>query len=55
MSYSKKVIDHFKNPRNQGVIKNADAIGKVGNPACGDVMKIYIKVQSRKSKVESQK
>jgi len=55
MSYSKKVIDHFKNPRNQGVIKNADAIGKVGNPACGDVMKIYIKVQSRKSKVESPK
>jgi len=48
MSYSKKVIDHFKNPRNQGVIKNADAIGKVGNPVCGDVMKIYLKIKGNK-------
>lgn len=44
MQYSKKVIEHFKNPHNQGVIKNADAIGKVGNPVCGDVMKIYLKI-----------
>jgi len=45
MSYSKKVIEHFKNPRNQGVIKDADAVGKVGNPVCGDVMKIYLKIE----------
>jgi nitrogen fixation protein NifU and related proteins len=48
MQYSKKVIEHFKNPRNQGKIKNADAIGQVGNPACGDVMKIYLKVSKNK-------
>jgi len=45
MQYSKKVIEHFKSPRNQGQIKNADAIGQVGNPACGDVMKIYLKIK----------
>ncbi|MDD5290883.1 MAG: iron-sulfur cluster assembly scaffold protein [Patescibacteria group bacterium] len=50
MSYSKKVLKHFKNPHNQGVIKNADAVGKVGNPTCGDVMKIYIKVKDNKIK-----
>ena len=50
MAYSKKVLEHFKNPHNQGVIKNADAIGKVGNPVCGDVMKIYIKVKDNKIK-----
>ncbi|MBA3047436.1 iron-sulfur cluster assembly scaffold protein [Candidatus Falkowbacteria bacterium] len=48
MPYSKKVIQHFKNPHNQGVIKNADAVGKVGNPVCGDVMKIYIKIGRKK-------
>ncbi|MFA4834114.1 MAG: iron-sulfur cluster assembly scaffold protein [Patescibacteria group bacterium] len=48
--YSKKVLKHFKNPHNQGVIKNADAVGKVGNPTCGDVMKIYIKVKDNKIK-----
>ncbi|MFA5359419.1 MAG: iron-sulfur cluster assembly scaffold protein [Patescibacteria group bacterium] len=48
MQYSKKVIEHFKNPRNQGKIKNADAIGQVGNPACGDVMKIYLKISKNK-------
>lgn len=42
--YSEKLIDHFKNPRNMGRIENADGIGKVGNPVCGDVMWIYIKV-----------
>jgi len=42
--YSKKVIQHFTNPKNFGEIKNADGIGKVGNPACGDVMTLYIKV-----------
>jgi len=45
MTYSNKVLQHFKNPHNQGVIKNADAIGKVGNPVCGDIMKIYLKIK----------
>jgi nitrogen fixation NifU-like protein len=45
MIYSDKVLEHFKHPHNQGVIKDADAIGEVGNPVCGDVMKIYIKVK----------
>ena len=43
--YSEKVMDHFENPRNVGVIKDADGIGTVGNPVCGDVMKMYIKVK----------
>lgn len=43
--YSDKVMDHFKNPRNVGEIPDADGIGKVGNPVCGDVMFIYIKVK----------
>ena len=42
--YSKKVVEHFRNPKNQGKLKNYDAVGKVGNPVCGDVMYIYIKV-----------
>lgn len=44
--YSEKVMDHFKNPRNQGEIKDADAVGQVGNPVCGDVMKIYLKIKN---------
>lgn len=47
--YTKKVMDHFSHPRNQGVIKNADGIGQVGNPVCGDVMKIYLKVSRDKN------
>jgi len=43
--YSDKVMEHFKNPRNVGEIPDADGIGKVGNPTCGDVMFIYIKVK----------
>lgn len=43
--YSEKLMEHFKNPRNMGRIENADGIGKVGNPVCGDVMWIYIKVK----------
>jgi len=43
-SYSDKVLDHFRNPRNVGEIENADGVGKVGNPVCGDLMWIYIKV-----------
>lgn len=42
--YSEKVMDHFRNPRNVGVIENADGIGEVGNAKCGDIMKIYLKV-----------
>ncbi len=44
--YSEKVLEHFRNPRNMGRIENADGIGKVGNPVCGDVMYIYIKVEN---------
>ena len=44
--YSEKVMDHFRNPRNVGEIKEADGIGEVGNPACGDIMKIYLKVSN---------
>jgi len=44
MIYSEKVMDHFGNPRNVGVLEDADGVGEVGNPVCGDVMKITIKV-----------
>jgi len=43
--YSKKVMDHFSNPRNMGEIENADGIGTVGNAKCGDIMRIYLKVE----------
>ena len=43
--YSKKVMEHFMNPRNVGVIENPDGYGKVGNPVCGDLMEIFIKVK----------
>lgn len=43
--YSEKVMDHFRNPRNVGEIQDADGVGTVGNPVCGDVMAIYIKVK----------
>ncbi|HXZ23850.1 MAG TPA: Fe-S cluster assembly scaffold protein NifU [Methanomassiliicoccales archaeon] len=45
MAYSEKVMDHFQNPRNVGEISDADGVGKVGNPICGDLMWIYIKVK----------
>ena len=44
--YSKKVMDHFTNPRNVGVIEDADGVGEVGNPVCGDMMKITIRVNN---------
>lgn len=44
MLYSEKVMDHFKNPRNVGKMEDADGIGEVGNAKCGDIMKMYIKV-----------
>ncbi len=43
--YSEKVMDHFRNPRNVGVIEDADGVGEVGNAKCGDIMKIYLKVK----------
>jgi nitrogen fixation protein NifU and related proteins len=43
--YSDKVIDHFQNPRNVGEIPNADGVGEIGNPVCGDMMSFYIKVK----------
>ncbi|UCC21378.1 MAG: Fe-S cluster assembly scaffold protein NifU [Promethearchaeota archaeon] len=43
--YSEKVMEHFRNPRNMGEMKDADSIGEVGNPVCGDLMHIYIKVK----------
>ncbi|MFA5029247.1 MAG: iron-sulfur cluster assembly scaffold protein [Patescibacteria group bacterium] len=46
--YNEKVLQHFKNPHNQGMIKGADGVGQVGNPVCGDIMKIYIKVGKNK-------
>jgi len=42
--YNEKVIDHFKNPRNQGSMENPDASAQVGNPVCGDIMKLYLKI-----------
>ena len=45
MAYSEKVIEHFQNPRNVGEIPDADGVGQAGNPVCGDIMKLYIKVK----------
>lgn len=44
MKYSDKVMEHFYNPRNMGIMENPDGVGEVGNPKCGDIMKIMIKV-----------
>ena len=44
MLYSDKVMDHFEHPRNVGEIANADGVGQVGNPKCGDIMKMYLKI-----------
>ena len=45
IGYSKKVMDHFMNPRNVGTIENPDGVGRVGNPVCGDLMEVTIKVE----------
>ncbi len=44
--YNEKVMDHFRRPRNVGVIENADGVGEVGNAKCGDIMKIYLKIEN---------
>jgi nitrogen fixation NifU-like protein len=46
--YSETVMDHFNNPRNTGVIEDADGVGEVGNPVCGDMMTFYIKVKDNR-------
>ncbi|AKL98580.1 Fe-S cluster assembly scaffold protein NifU [Endomicrobium proavitum] len=46
--YSEKVMDHFANPRNVGEIKDADGVGEVGNPVCGDMMTFYVKIKDNK-------
>lgn len=46
--YSEKVMDHFSNPRNVGEMTNADAVGQVGNPSCGDIMKIFLKIKDER-------
>lgn len=48
MIYSEKVMDHFQNPRNVGIIPDADGVGQVGNPVCGDMMTFYIKVKDNR-------
>jgi nitrogen fixation NifU-like protein len=49
MEYSDKIMDHFRNPRNLGEIEDADGVGTVGNPSCGDVMKMFIKIGKRQT------
>jgi len=46
--YSEKVMDHFTHPRNMGEIKDASAVAEVGNPACGDLMKLYLKIENNR-------
>ena len=47
-AYNEKVIDHYSNPRNVGEIENASGVGEVGNPVCGDIMKMFIKVENNR-------
>lgn len=55
LDYSQKVMDHFINPRNVGEIENPDGIGEAGNPKCGDIMKIYLKVNDDTKIIEDVK
>lgn len=52
MLYSKQVLDHFQNPRNQGKMASPDAVSQVGNPVCGDIMKIYLKIDKKLNKIK---
>ncbi len=52
MEYSEKVMDHFENPRNVGVLEDANAVGEVGNPRCGDIMRISMKIDDETDVVE---
>lgn len=53
--YSEKVMDHFTNPRNVGEIEDANAVGQVGNPKCGDIMKLYMKINDETKVIEDVK
>lgn len=53
--YSEKVMDHFTNPRNVGEIEGANAVGQVGNPQCGDIMKIYMQINDETQVIEDVK
>ena len=55
MAYSKEVLKHFTHPKYFGKIKNADSVGKVGNPACGDVMELYLKIDPKTKKIKDVK
>ncbi len=48
MIYSEKVMDHFRNPRNVGIIEDANGVGEVGNAKCGDIMRVYLKIEDNK-------
>jgi nitrogen fixation protein NifU and related proteins len=50
MNYTKKVMNNFMKPKNMGIIKNPDGVGKIGNPQCGDIMEVYIKVNKKGKK-----
>lgn len=52
--YSKKVLKHVKDPQNIGEIKNPDGVATVGNPVCGDIMRLYLKIEKRKTQKEKQ-
>ena len=52
LQYTKKVMNHFLKPKYKGEIKNADAIGKVGNPVCGDIMHVYLKIDPKTEKIK---
>jgi nitrogen fixation NifU-like protein len=54
INYSKKVMQNFLHPKNMGKIENADGIGKVGNPTCGDILNLYIRIGKRKKKGKEQ-